>query len=397
MKRLTRTTLRDIWVQVHLWLGLTAGVIGALIGVTGSILVYDHDLDHLLNPQRYGASGPEASLRFSEYAQRAAQALQSRARPIGIRLPDGEDGPVMVFARSGNGPFQRVYLDPPTGRVLDTASGRDYLGWLHSFHESLTLREYNGREIVGVVGIAMLVSSLSGIYLWWPGRGAWRHAFRFRRGFTLARNLHYTFGVWGALVLAMLSFTGIFLAFPDAGRKAVAIFGAVSPSPRGIQAPEASGTPIGPDEAVAIARTLYPGATVIGLGLPAGPRGAFRVNLREPGDASPRSGTVVFIDPRSRAILHRADRASRTTGDGFILWQRILHEGGAFGVPGRLVTFLGGLLPLLLMLTGLTMWLRKRSKRRSAERPTTEVAPPGTLGAPVPRARRARSRRGRGS
>ncbi len=365
MRQLARPSLRSIWVQAHLWLGLTAGVIGALIGVTGSILVYDHDLDRLLNPQRYGVSGPEVSLPFSGYAQRAAEALEGRAHPTGIRLPDGEVGPVMVFARSGAGPFQRVYLDPPTGRVLDSVSGRDYLGWLHSFHESLTLREYSGREIVGVVGIALLISSLSGIYLWWPGRGAWRHGLRFRRGFTLSRNLHYTLGFWGALVLAMLSFTGVFLAFPDAGRKAVAVFGSVSSSPRGIQAPESSGALIGPDEAVKIAKGLYPGANVIGLGLPAGPRGAYRVNLREPGDASPRSGTVMFIDPRSRAILHRADRASRTAGDGFILWQRILHEGSAFGVPGRFVTFLGGLLPPLLMVTGLMMWLRKRRRRAS--------------------------------
>ena len=366
VKSLTRPDLRSIWVQIHLWLGLTAGAVGALVGLSGSILVYEHEIDHLLSPERYAISGPGIALPFAEYTQLAARAPGDRARPIGIRLPDGEDGPVMVFARSGTGPFQRVYLDPPTGRVLATASGRDYLGWLHSFHESLTLREYNGREIVGVIGIAMLISALSGLYLWWPARGLLRSSLGFRRGFALTRNLHYTCGFWGALLLAMLSFTGIFLAFPDAGRKAASAFDAVSPSPRGIQAPEGSGRSMGPDDAVTIARALYPDAAVIGLGLPAGPGGAYRVNLREAGDMTPRSGTVVFIDPRSRAILHRADRAGRGSGDGFLLWQRILHEGGAFGAAGRFVTFLGGLLPGLLMVTGLTMWLRKRRKSDGA-------------------------------
>lgn len=166
MKPPARPDLRAFWLQVHLWLGLTAGVVGALMGVSGSILVYDHEIDHLLNPRRYEISGAEIALPFAGYVERAARALEGRARPIGIRLADREDGPVMVFARSGSGPFQRVYLDPPTGRVLDAASGRDYLGWLHSFHESLTLREYNGREIVGVIGIALLASALSGLYLW---------------------------------------------------------------------------------------------------------------------------------------------------------------------------------------------------------------------------------------
>ncbi len=225
--------------------------------------------------------------------------------------------------------------DRPRARCLVRSRSA---GWLHSFHESLTLREYNGREIVGAVGIAMLISSLSGIYLWWPVGGLRRSAFGFRRGFALYRNLHYTFGIWGALVLAMLSFTGIFLAYPDAGRAAAGAIVSVSPSPRAVRSTSSGGNPIGPDEAGAIALNLYPRARVIGVGFPAGPGGAYRISLRESGDTASRSGTVVLVDPRSKAILFRLDRTTRTGGDTLLLWDRILHEGGAFGGAGRFVT-----------------------------------------------------------
>ena len=46
MKSTKRPALRRAWVQIHLWLGLTLGVVGALLGLSGSILVYDHELDH---------------------------------------------------------------------------------------------------------------------------------------------------------------------------------------------------------------------------------------------------------------------------------------------------------------------------------------------------------------
>jgi uncharacterized iron-regulated membrane protein len=72
---------------------------------------------------------------------------------------------------------------------------------------------------------------------------------------------------------------------------------------------------------------------------------------------------MIFIDPRSGAVLQSADRASRGGGDTFLLWQRMLHEGSALGFPWRFATFLGGLLPALLMVTGLIMWLRKRAVR----------------------------------
>ncbi|MEO8752238.1 MAG: PepSY-associated TM helix domain-containing protein, partial [Casimicrobiaceae bacterium] len=299
--------LRGLRVQIHLWLGLTLGVIGALLGLSGSILVYDDVVDTWLNPQRHALSGPQAALPLSQYAQRAEQALANGARAANIRLPDLEGGPVVVFvrARGDTGGLQRIYLDPPTGRVLDAGTGNDFVAWLHNFHESLTLREYKGREIVGIVGIAMLISSLSGIYLWWPAGGVRRGTLGFRRSFALHRNLHYTFGIWGVIVLAMLSFTGIFLGFPEAGRAVMAAFGTVSPSPRGIQSPEGTGPAIGPDDAAAIARQRYPDAKVIGLGFPAGPRGVYRVNLRESGDTTSRAATVMFIDPRSQAIRHQ--------------------------------------------------------------------------------------------
>jgi uncharacterized iron-regulated membrane protein len=237
---------------------------------------------------------------------------------------------------------------------------------MHNFHESLMLRDYQGRAIVGVVGIAMLISSLSGIYLWWPAGRLRRETFGFRRGFALHRNLHYTIGFWGALVLAMLSFTGIFLGFPDAGRSAVAAFGKVSPSPRGLQSASADGRPIGIDDAADIARAAYPGSQVTSAGFPQGPRGVYRVSLRVAADDHARAGPTLFIDPRSREVIARSDATTRGGGDMFLLWQRILHEGSVGGEVGRLVTFLGGAMPPLLMVTGLLVWLRKRRKRAAA-------------------------------
>lgn len=365
--RRNRFSLRRLWVRIHLWLGLTLGVLGALIGVSGSILVFDHDIDEWLHPARYEISGSAPGLAYSEYATRAAQALEGRAHPTGIRLPDLEEGPIMVFARAPNaGGFLRVYLDAPTGSVLDVTDGVDFIGWVHGFHESLMLRDFRGREIVGVVGIAMLISSLSGIYLWWPARRQFRKALGFRRGYSTSRNLHYTFGFYGAMMLAMLSFTGIFLSFTDAGRAVVAVFSPLSPSPRSVQAREAAEPRITPDDAVAIARGLYPAARVIGVQLPNGPRGVYRILLREAGDTSARSGTAVSIDPRTREVLLRTDRSTRTAGDAFLTMNRLLHEGNWWGSTGRLLTFLTGLLSALLMVTGFILYFRPRRRVPSA-------------------------------
>jgi len=330
--------MRRVWVQIHLWLGLTLGVLGVFIGITGGILVYDHEIDGWLNPQRYAVSGSQASLGLGEYAGRVTQ-----GRVVNLRLPAFEGGPVVAVARDG-GQFHRVWIDPPTGRVLDAAAGGGFIGWVHRFHENLTLREYWGREVVGLVGFAMLISSLSGIYLWWPARARFRQALGLRAAIGAVRNLHYLFGFYGSLVLALLSFTGIWLAYPDLLRSATRVQ-AIS-----------SGPAIAPDAAARAAQSLYPGAKVTAIGFPAGPRGAYRVSLRVGDDAA-----VVFLDPATGQVLRRQDASTQKTGERFLAAQRALHTGDAFGV-GRIVVFLAGLLPALLAATGTLMWLRSRRR-----------------------------------
>jgi hypothetical protein len=300
-----RAGLRRAWVKIHLWLGLTLGVVGAVVGITGSVLVFDRAIDGALNPQRYATSGKEVELPYADYVRRATSAAGDGARAVNLRLPQSEAMPVVVFVREGGASagLRRVYLDPPTGRVLDAPAGGGLIGWAHDFHESLTLREYSGREIVGCVGIAMLISSLSGIYLWWPRRSLRRNDFTFRRGSVTSRKLHITFGIYASLVLAMLSFTGIFLAFPErpcGGRRT----GPGHPG-AGLLAPNRAADHARRSRrrrSRAISRSQRRRRRHTGA-----PRGVPDAPRRR--DDPERGGIVVFVDPRSSAL-----RAARSGG-----------------------------------------------------------------------------------
>jgi uncharacterized iron-regulated membrane protein len=357
--------MRNFWVNVHLVLGLTFGVLGIFIGISGSILIYDREIDAWMNPQRYAVSGSNVALAPGQYLNLAAQAAGEGARGSSLRLPHADGLPVVAFVRrEGERAQSRVYMDPPTGRVLEISQSGGLMAWMHTFHGNFSAREYRGREIVGAVGIGMLISSVSGLYLWWPGRRRVKQGLGLRPGFSASRNLHYQFGFYGSLVLAMLSFTGIFVSYSDAG---CALVGWFSPlGSRAVQAGEGRVT-IGVDDAVQAAQSLYPGARVTIVGLPAGRAAPYRITLSGASDiaAVPASGITVFIDPVSGKVLRRIDDSTRTAGDRFLVLQRTMHEGEAFGEVGKFICFVVGLLPLLFVITGTLMWLRKR---RAADR-----------------------------
>ena len=73
-------------------------------------------------------------------------------------------------------------------------------------------------DLVGWLGVAMLISSVTGLILWWP-RGAFAaivQGLRWGRSASVFSNLHHMAGFWICVPLAVLSLSGAWIAFPQA-------------------------------------------------------------------------------------------------------------------------------------------------------------------------------------
>jgi uncharacterized iron-regulated membrane protein len=344
---MTKIQLRNAWFQVHKWIGLILAVILIPLSLTGSMLVWDDALDRLLQPAHYRASGP-ASLPASAYVETARHALPAGSRIVSLRIGEG---PVMVTATSPSpskmrGPPLRlgVWIDPASGRLIDSGlSASPVLRWAHIFHGSLQIPG-SGRAVVGWLGMAMLLSSLTGIWLWWPVSGSIARGFRWRRQSSLDGNLHHLVGFWIAIPLAILSLTGVIIAWPQ-------MMGRTTNSmTRMAQTPLA--TPrLGVDRVLAAATVRGP------------------VTLSWPTDKNPAwviaagQGKSLQVDDTSgRVGLSKDDRARIGP------FYRRLHDGTGMGIVWQVLIFLGGLAPALLGITGLLMWLRTRGWRADVAR-----------------------------
>ncbi|MGZ8283795.1 MAG: PepSY-associated TM helix domain-containing protein, partial [Allosphingosinicella sp.] len=270
MAQSTVFRLRSLWLQVHKWIGLLLAVLIIPISLTGSALVWHDWLDETLHPGRYAVSGAPA-LTPAGYADAARRALGPGERVATIRFPEGE-GPVMVSANrptqpGGGRPVRtNVWLDPADGRVLDTASSNaGAVQVMHVLHGSLMVPGL-GRQIVGWVGVAMFLSCLTGLWLWWPIAGSLRRGFRWKRQNSTSANLHHQMGFWILLPLAMLSFTGAWISFPGV----VGRFEASQPKgggggpdrARAMRARPRDATARTPDEALALAQLHATGPLV---------------------------------------------------------------------------------------------------------------------------------------
>lgn len=368
--------LRRLWLDMHLWIGV--GLLIALLplSVTGSILVWHDQLDRGLHAERYATSGPSASRPIEAYAAAAQAAFAGRAQLTQIRLPQKAGDPVVAVGRMRGepGPGGRprtlnAWIDPPSGKVLDTAeTAKGFTMVMHRLHGTLLIPEV-GRKVVGWLGWAMFVSCATGLWLWWPRHAGFLKGLRWQRGASTLFNLHHLVGFWICVPLAVLSLTGVYISFPQTSR---ALFGIPQPPARqqgpGRFAPPLAQPKLTIGEAVATARAEAPDARVVEVNAPTrGKEPAWRVGLKTPG--AERQQTVQVVDATGQVKSGRGDAPGGGGPDPLSRMVRRLHDGDDMGPIWQAVIFLAGLAPAILGLSGVVMWLRRSARRKALRQP----------------------------
>lgn len=369
---------RRWWLNLHLWTGLALGAVFALLGLTGSLLVFYPEIDRALNPV-LRPSAPAAQIASVQaVADRLRGWYPEREGGWRIELPLNENTP--VIARYAH-PAERdgrsfsplmVTLDPVTlQRTSDRIWGDYLVTWIYDLHYTL-LFDTTGELMVGIIGLVMLLSLISGLWLWWPSLTRWRAVLRpeLREG-AVRRNydLHVLGGAYGAVLLIVLALTGAGLALPEQTRSLLDGVLVVKPMPEvAAYAGVDTAVLIDLDDAVAIAREYFPEADLRWVDVPGIGEGPISIRLHQPGEPGRRfPKTRVWLDPYGGEILAVRDPAENAAGNVVLDWLHPLHNGEAFGLAGRWLAFASGFVPLLLFVTGFIRW-RQKQKARSRQK-----------------------------
>ena len=379
-----RGSLKRLWRNIHLWLGIGLFILLVPVALSGAVLVYHDDIGEYLSTPR-GAVVPSKPTDLTLAIANARKAAGDGFTPMSISFPEDNRAPLTIALRGPAAKGERpvrltATIDRHDARVLSIVDFRQtFFGFMHVFHENLTIPDY-GRSIVGWTGVAMLTLSLTGLYLWWPRHGQWSRAFVWRRSPATSSNLHYMTGFWICFPLTLISLTGIYLAWPQQGRELLSSVAPMTEQQRGgPRAQVMANTARSPAEIFATA-SARPNSAVDVISYPNPQTGAWRVRLREDGKTEPvtilindRSGDVSVVQPLS--------------GDRTASWIRWLHEGSHSGEIWRFVVFLSGIMPAVLGVTGILIWLRQRRQRALIKRggpQTTAKTPPQSVGSAAP-------------
>ena len=319
------------WRQVHRWLGLVAGTLALVLGITGTLL----SLDPLRNAWQSAPSAPD--LPVATLVERV-QANTPGAEEI-RNLPSGV---VVVHAFDGN-QAQALRVDPADGHVLGAYEPSVMPRWVKNLHRALLLND-PGRVVAALVALSILAISVSGLVLMLRRMGGWRKLTGPVRG-TLMQRLHV---LAGRVVLGVLGVSTAAALFMNA-----ATFGFVqleAGAEPDVVSVQANLPALSPSQ-LPLLQKLHLGE-LRKLNFPSAddPQDTWRVTTTQ-GQG--------WVDRYSGQTLAWQDA---TTAQRLYDWARLLHTGEGAWIWALTLGVMGASIPLF-WATGLLMWWQARRNR----------------------------------
>ena len=349
---------------LHRWTGGFLGLLLAVLGLSGTILLWEGEWISL----------PGAGDPLIEQVQAIGQIAEREAAAGAIRITfaSQEIGLHHVAKEGGAGAY--VQQGGTTVAAWASQWERPEL-WIFDLHHHL-FTGHTGELVAGWAGLFGLLFTITGSILWWRSRKAFRWRLwpkKFQPGPIVSH--HRDIGILAAPLLMVSFVTGTGMIFDDLYKMLLAPLGA------GVEAgkpPEAaaSGNHAPVAQMLAAAKQRYPEAALRRLTIPGKPGQPWSVRMRQPFEWTPNGRTTLYFDASGHLL--RVDDAA-TAGRVAAVMETFypLHSAKVGGLAWKLAMTLSGFgLTLLGALATWSFWLRKAKKRRRPELASTglEVA-----------------------
>lgn len=393
--------LRPFLVRLHRWFGLAIALLLFVAGLTGALIAWDHELDAALNPDFYVARSDVAPLTPLALAARIEAAdprVQVTYLPLATEPGHTLQAGVMPRADSKTGrlpvlDFNQIAVDPATGAVQArrewgalSLARLDLMPFIYRLHYSLFLPMYGGINfgfwVMGMVGIVWALDSLIALVLAFPSPKSWRKSFAFRvrrGGYPLVFDLHRSGGVWvwGLLLVVAVTSISMNLAVPVV-RPLVSLVSPLAETPYTNPEhfpPAPLGSQVLPRERIVeLARSAGREAGIAappGALLFAPAMNVYAVGFFTPGNDHSDVGlgnAWLYWDAVTGKPVAAQVPGRGSAGDLFMQAQFPLHSGRIAGVAGRIAVSVLGIVIAMLSVTGICIWVKKRSARGRAAR-----------------------------
>ncbi|MEG0861659.1 MAG: sulfite reductase flavoprotein subunit alpha [Pseudomonas sp.] len=389
--------LKKSLFQLHWFFGITAGLVLALMGITGAIWSFQDELLQLFNPDVLTVEvRQEGVLPMPELVKRIEAEQGDKVAMLWVQAQSDKAARVFFTPPPGERRGLMRYADPYTGKLQGDVAGQGFFDLMLQLHRFLAMGD-SGRQITGACTLMLIFFCLSGLYLRWPRQAlnwrVWLTLDWAKKGRAFNWDLHAVFGTWCLLFYLLFALTGLFWSYewyreglnklladgPAAGEQHKRGEGRGRPG----GAPGKDAKPLVVDyDAVwsSLQAAAGPSMTSYNLRLPpAGGQPATLFYLLE-GAEHERALNTLTIDPANGQVKKHDRYADKSFKAQLLASVYALHVGSYFGLTGRILVTIASLTMPLFFVTGWLLYLDRRRKKRQVRAARNSLVPSNAQG-----------------
>jgi len=366
-----KKTIRNI----HLWLGLSSGLLVFIIAVTGCLYAFQDEIQNLTEEYRFVPVRNAPYLPPTALGEIAKKELPNKVLHA-IKYNEKGKAATAIFYHYEPTYYYYVYLNPYTGKILKTVNAEEgFFSFVLDGHFYLWLPHKAGQIVVASATLIFFLMLITGLILWYPkNKSAAKQRFWFRWKSTTKwkrRNydLHNITGFYVMSIALIFAVTGLVWGFNwfaysyytfTGGEKSLVYQDPGSKKESNV-VPVAN--PL--DKVWFKMQKEYPEATAIEIHPPESETMAIAAN------ANLGNGTYWKTDYRYfdqftlkeydvnhiYGKLHNADAS-----DKLMRMNYDIHTGAVLGLAGKILAFSISFLIASLPVTGFLIWYGKRKK-----------------------------------
>jgi uncharacterized iron-regulated membrane protein len=213
-KSKSKSRFSKINAWLHLWLGLASGIVVVIMGVTGCILVFEHEIKGLTSPWlNVEAQSPEKVLPPSQIYALVRKALPEKE--IHGLWYNGLDKIIKVDVESDS----LIYVNPYNGKITGMVDHEDFFHEIDEGHRYLWLGKEIGTAITSWATFIFFFLLISGLILWFPkkwNKTTINSSFKIKWNAKFKRlnyDLHNVMGFYTLILALLISLTGLIMTF----------------------------------------------------------------------------------------------------------------------------------------------------------------------------------------
>lgn len=355
--------------KLHLWLGLSSGLIVFIVALTGSILVFEEEIDEFFNPEFYKVAAigdhklPVDGIVLDiqkQFQIKKIERIHSFYNPERSLIITGTDA-----AKKD----QIFSVDPYTGKVLATIPEKSrFFSVVLDLHRHLILGEF-GKAITGISCLIFVFMLLSGLVLWWPKKiknlkqrltVKWNASFK-----RVNWDFHSTFGFYTFLLLLTISLTGLTWSYKwfESGIYLLADGTIKKPSAK-VENPTKTDPKLDNfsfyQNIFSKTDSIYKYKGDVQIRMPSDTINSIMVIKLNIEKSIPNISSIAYFDKYTGEIVKIKPYESFSTGDKVRRLIYPIHTGSIYGYPTKILAFLVCLFAVTLPITGLLIWLGRR-------------------------------------